>query len=186
VALVQGPAGFGLKCTINIAIRLAAHVFSRPLDRRRFKSAASPPRESASQAGPIAAAVADAVDGSQPSADFGPTFAVAAPDHAQKAAGEYRQAIMARATSRSNQASVKVSNSYPELSAFLSPLSGCVAEGTRRAASFVPATDASNELRSMVAATPTLIFRPLVRTDIRPSTTQPTHNGKKTRPQFYV
>ena len=47
-------------------------------------SAASPPRESASQAGPIVAAVADAVGGSQPSADFGPTFAVAAPVEAPR------------------------------------------------------------------------------------------------------
>jgi hypothetical protein len=41
-------------------------------------SAGSLPLESASEAGPIAAAVADAVGGSQPSADFGPTFGVAA------------------------------------------------------------------------------------------------------------
>jgi hypothetical protein len=47
-------------------------------------SAASPPRESASQAGPIPAAVADAVCGSQPSADFGPTFAVAVPVEAPR------------------------------------------------------------------------------------------------------
>ena len=42
-------------------------------------SAASPPQESALQAGLIATAVADAVGGSQPSADLGPTFAVDAP-----------------------------------------------------------------------------------------------------------
>jgi hypothetical protein len=42
-------------------------------------SAASPPRESASQALPIAAAVADAVGGSHPFADFGPTSDAAAP-----------------------------------------------------------------------------------------------------------
>jgi hypothetical protein len=41
--------------------------------------AASPPQESALQAGPIATTIADAVGGSQPSADFGPTFAVDAP-----------------------------------------------------------------------------------------------------------
>jgi hypothetical protein len=35
--------------------------------------------ESASQVGPIATAIARAVGGSQPSADFGPTFGVAAP-----------------------------------------------------------------------------------------------------------
>ena len=35
--------------------------------------------ESASHAGPIANAAADAVGGSQPSADSGPTFGVAAP-----------------------------------------------------------------------------------------------------------
>jgi hypothetical protein len=75
---------------------------------------------------------------------------------------------------------------HAQLSAFLSPLSGCVPEGTRRAASFVPATDASNELRSMVAATPSLIFSPLGRTDIRASTSQRTLNGKNKRPQFYV
>jgi len=40
--------------------------------------AASPWQESASQAGPVATAVADAVAGSQPSADFGPTPGVAA------------------------------------------------------------------------------------------------------------
>ena len=42
-------------------------------------SAASTPQESASQAGPIATAVADAVGGSQPSADSGPSSGVAAP-----------------------------------------------------------------------------------------------------------
>jgi hypothetical protein len=47
-------------------------------------SAASPPQESALQAGPIATTIADAVGGSQPSADFGPTFAVAAPVEAPR------------------------------------------------------------------------------------------------------
>ena len=47
-------------------------------------SAASPPQESASQAGPIATAVADAVGGSQPSADSGPTSGVAAPVEAPR------------------------------------------------------------------------------------------------------
>jgi hypothetical protein len=42
-------------------------------------TAASPPRESASQAGPMAIAVADAVGGSQRSADSGPTSGAAAP-----------------------------------------------------------------------------------------------------------
>ena len=42
-------------------------------------SAASPPQESASHAGPIATAVADAVGCSQPSADSGPTSGVVAP-----------------------------------------------------------------------------------------------------------
>jgi hypothetical protein len=42
-------------------------------------SAASPPQESASRAGPIATAVADAVGGSKPSADSGPTSGVVAP-----------------------------------------------------------------------------------------------------------
>jgi len=41
--------------------------------------AASPRRESASEAGPVAIAVADAVGASQPSADSGPTSSVAAP-----------------------------------------------------------------------------------------------------------
>ena len=41
--------------------------------------AASPRRESASEAGPVAIAVADAVGASQPSADSGPTSGVAAP-----------------------------------------------------------------------------------------------------------
>jgi hypothetical protein len=41
--------------------------------------AASPRRESASEAGPVAIAVADAVGGSQPSSDSGPTSSVAAP-----------------------------------------------------------------------------------------------------------
>jgi hypothetical protein len=40
-------------------------------------SAASPPQGSALQAGAIATAVADAAGGSQPSADFSPTFGVA-------------------------------------------------------------------------------------------------------------
>jgi hypothetical protein len=51
-------------------------------------SAASPPQESALQAGPIAAAVADAAGGSQPSADFGPTVAVADPVEAPASARE--------------------------------------------------------------------------------------------------
>jgi hypothetical protein len=42
-------------------------------------SDASPPQESASQAGPIATAVADVVGGSQPSADSSPTSGVATP-----------------------------------------------------------------------------------------------------------
>ena len=46
--------------------------------------AASPPQESASQAGPVATAVADAVGGSQPSADSGPTSGVAAPVEAPR------------------------------------------------------------------------------------------------------
>jgi hypothetical protein len=41
--------------------------------------AASPRRESASEAGPVAIAVADAVGASQPSADSGPTSGVATP-----------------------------------------------------------------------------------------------------------
>jgi hypothetical protein len=47
-------------------------------------SAASPLQESASEAGPIATAVADAVGGSQPSGDFGPISGVAAPVEAPR------------------------------------------------------------------------------------------------------
>jgi hypothetical protein len=42
-------------------------------------SAASPPQESASQAVPVATAIADTVGGSQPSADSGPTPGIASP-----------------------------------------------------------------------------------------------------------
>jgi hypothetical protein len=45
-------------------------------------TAASPPQESASHAGPIATAVADAVGGSHSAADSGPTSGVVAPDEA--------------------------------------------------------------------------------------------------------
>ncbi len=47
-------------------------------------SAASPRRESASQAGPLETAIADAVGGSRSSADFGPTTGVAAPVEAPR------------------------------------------------------------------------------------------------------
>ncbi len=47
-------------------------------------SGASPPRESASQAGPIETAIADAIGGSQPAADFGATTGVAAPVEAPR------------------------------------------------------------------------------------------------------
>jgi hypothetical protein len=106
VALIHGPAGFGLKFAIETSSRLTSNdehssleICNRPdaslceltLQETATEpasttavSAAFPSRESASQAGPIATAVADAVGGSQPSAEFGPTIAVVAPVEAPR------------------------------------------------------------------------------------------------------
>jgi REP element-mobilizing transposase RayT len=76
---------------VEISNRADAWLCEMTLQEKAIESTAttavgavSPPQESALQAGPIATAVADAVGGTEPSADFGPSFCVAAPVEAPR------------------------------------------------------------------------------------------------------